>query len=46
VSFEPGDLAYIAPLLILALTGMMLVLAEAFYRGTERGALMGLAVAG
>jgi NADH-quinone oxidoreductase subunit N len=44
--FVPGDLAYISPLIILAVTGMMLVLAEAFYRGKDRGPLMALAVAG
>src|SRR5688500_19867340 len=34
------------PMLILAITGMLLVLAEAFYRGRDRAALMTLAVAG
>jgi NADH-quinone oxidoreductase subunit N len=44
--FNPGDLVYIAPLLILAATGMMLVLAEAFFRGRDHSTLMALAVAG
>jgi NADH-quinone oxidoreductase subunit N len=46
VSFEPADLGWLTPYLILAVTGMLLVLAEAFYRGRDRSALAGLAVAG
>ena len=46
MNFNAGDLIWISPMLILAVTGMMLVLAEAFYRGRERGHLMALAVAG
>jgi NADH-quinone oxidoreductase subunit N len=46
VSFNPADLGWIAPYLILAGAGMLLVLAEAFYKGTDRSALVGLAVAG
>jgi NADH-quinone oxidoreductase subunit N len=46
VTFNPIDLAYSSPFLILAATGMLLVLAEAFFRGRDRGGLMGLAVAG
>jgi NADH-quinone oxidoreductase subunit N len=46
VSFNPADLGWIAPYLILAGAGMLLVLAEAFYKGTDRTALVGLAVAG
>ena len=46
MSFNPSDLGWIAPYLILAVAGMLLVLAEAFYKGTDRTALVGLAVAG
>ena len=46
MNFNPADLGYLAPYLILAIVGMMLVLAEAFYRGKDRTALVGLAVAG
>jgi NADH-quinone oxidoreductase subunit N len=40
------DLGYLVPYLILVITGMVLVLAEAFYRGKDRTGLMSLAVAG
>ncbi len=46
MTFNAGDLGYLTPYLILVVTGMMLVLAEAFYRGRDRSALVGLAVAG
>jgi NADH-quinone oxidoreductase subunit N len=46
MNFDPGDLGYIVPYLILAVAGMLLVLAEAFYKGKDRTALAGLAVAG
>jgi NADH-quinone oxidoreductase subunit N len=46
VSFNVGDLGYLVPYLILTIAGMLLVLAEAFYRGKDRSALVGLAVAG
>ncbi|HEY1551982.1 MAG TPA: NADH-quinone oxidoreductase subunit N [Kofleriaceae bacterium] len=46
MSFNPADLGWIAPYLILAGAGMLLVLAEAFYKGNDRSALVGLAVAG
>jgi NADH-quinone oxidoreductase subunit N len=46
VRFGAIDLAYASPLIILVVTGMLLVLAEAFYRGRDRSGLMGLAVAG
>ncbi|HMG53225.1 MAG TPA: proton-conducting transporter membrane subunit, partial [Kofleriaceae bacterium] len=46
MSFDPSHLGFLAPYLILAITGMVLVLAEAFYRGKDRSALMSLAVAG
>jgi NADH-quinone oxidoreductase subunit N len=46
VNFNPADLGWIAPYLILAGAGMLLVLAEAFYKGSDRSALAGLAVAG
>jgi NADH-quinone oxidoreductase subunit N len=44
--FNPADLGWLVPFLILAVTGMLLVLAEAFYKGEDRTALVGLAVAG
>jgi hypothetical protein len=46
VNFNTGDTLYIAPLIILAVAGILLVLAEAFYTGRDRTALAGLAVAG
>lgn len=46
MNFTTGDTLYIAPLLILAVAGILLVLAEAFYTGRDRTALAGLAVAG
>ena len=44
--FNPADLGYLIPYIILVVTGMALVLAEAFYRGRDRSALVSLAVAG
>jgi NADH-quinone oxidoreductase subunit N len=46
MNFNTQDLAYLTPYLILVVTGMVLVLAEAFYEGKERTALSSLAVAG
>jgi NADH-quinone oxidoreductase subunit N len=46
VSFNPADLLWIIPFLILAVAGMLLVLAEAFYKGEDRTSLVGLTVAG
>ncbi len=46
MSFNPADLGWALPFLILAVVGMMLVLAEAFYKGEDRTMLAGLAVAG
>jgi NADH-quinone oxidoreductase subunit N len=46
MTFNAADLGWLVPYLILAITGMLLVLAEAFYRGKDRSALAGLAVAG
>jgi len=46
MTFEPAHLGYLVPYLILAIVGLLLVLAEAFYRGKDRTALVGLAVAG
>ena len=46
MSFEPAELGWLVPYLILCVAGMLLVLAEAFYRGTDRSALAGLAIAG
>lgn len=45
-SFNAADLAWISPFLILAVTGMLLVLAEAFFKGKDHTTLTGLAVAG
>ena len=46
MSFNAADLGWLSPYLIMAITGMLLVLAEAFYKGRDRTALAGLAVAG
>ncbi len=46
MSFNIEDLGWISPYLILAVVGMLLVLAEAFFRGEDRTALVTLAVAG
>lgn len=46
MSFNATDLGWLSPYLILAVTGMLLVLAEAFFKGRDRTALCGLAVAG
>ncbi len=46
MQFATGDLLYIAPFLVLALSGILLVLAEAFYTGKDRTALAALTVAG
>ena len=46
MQFASGDLLYIAPFLVLAMSGILLVLAEAFYSGRDRTALAALTVAG
>jgi NADH-quinone oxidoreductase subunit N len=46
VSYNAADLGWLSPYLIMAVTGMLLVLAEAFFKGRDRTALAGLAVAG
>jgi NADH-quinone oxidoreductase subunit N len=46
MSFNPADLGWLVPYLILAIAGMLLVLGDAFYRGRDRTLLAGLAVAG
>ncbi len=46
MSFDPSDLGYLVPYLILIVVGMLLVLAESFFQGKDRTALVGLAVAG
>jgi NADH-quinone oxidoreductase subunit N len=46
VSFATADALYLAPLFIVAITGLLLVLAEAFFAGRDRTTLAGLAVAG
>jgi NADH-quinone oxidoreductase subunit N len=46
MSFNPADLGYLIPYILLAVTGLVLVLAEAFYRGEDRSALASLAAAG
>src|SRR5580693_8042260 len=51
-SFDPADLGWLVPYLILAVTGMLLVLAEAFFSGADtskpadHSTLSSLAVAG
>ena len=45
-TFNAVDLAYLTPFFILACTGMLLALAEAFLRGPSQARLMTLAVAG
>ena len=46
MNFNPTEFGWLVPYLILAVAGMLLVLAEAFYKGEDRTALTGLAVAG
>ena len=46
MTIEPAHLGYLVPYLILAVVGMLLVLAEAFFKGKDRTALVGLAVVG
>ena len=46
MTFDPSHLGYLVPYLILVIVGLALVLAEAFYRGKDRTALVGLTVAG
>jgi len=46
MTFTPADLGYLAPYLILATTGLLLVLAEAFYRAEDRTPLATLTCAG
>jgi NADH-quinone oxidoreductase subunit N len=46
MSFEAGDLTWLVPYLILAIVGLTLVLAEAFFKGKDHTALGGLAVGG
>jgi NADH-quinone oxidoreductase subunit N len=41
---DPSHLGYLVPYLILAVGGLLLVLAEAFFHGKDRTALVGLAV--
>ena len=45
-TFNAADLGWISPFLILAITGMLLVLAEAFFKGRDHTTLVGLSVAG
>ncbi|HUS31362.1 MAG TPA: NADH-quinone oxidoreductase subunit N [Kofleriaceae bacterium] len=46
MNFEPTTLGWLVPYLILCVAGMVLVLAEAFYKGEDRTYLSTLAVAG
>ncbi|HEY4179658.1 MAG TPA: NADH-quinone oxidoreductase subunit N [Kofleriaceae bacterium] len=46
MNFDPAQLGYLVPYLVLAVVGMMLVLAEAFYRGSDRTGLASLATGG
>ena len=45
-NFNVGDLGYLVPYLILAIAGMLVVMAEAFFKGQDRSALSGLTVVG
>jgi NADH-quinone oxidoreductase subunit N len=45
-TFNAAELGWLTPFLILAVVGMLLVLAEAFYQGRDHTALMSLTVAG
>ncbi len=46
MSFNANELGWLVPYLILAVSGMLLVLAEAFYKGKDRSSLVSLTVAG
>jgi NADH-quinone oxidoreductase subunit N len=46
MSFNPGDLVYLVPMIILMGAGLLLVLAEAFFQGRDRAALAGVTCAG
>jgi NADH-quinone oxidoreductase subunit N len=46
MTFNPADLVWLVPMIILMSTGILLVLAEAFFLGRDRAALAGLTVAG
>ena len=46
MNFDPADFGWMVPYLILAVSGMLLVLAEAFYKGKDRTSLVTLTVAG
>jgi NADH-quinone oxidoreductase subunit N len=45
-TFNVGDLGYILPYLILAVAGMLVVMAEAFFKGKDHSSLCGLTVVG
>ena len=42
MTFDAAHLGYLVPYLILAIVGLLLVLAEAFFKGKDRTALVGL----
>jgi NADH-quinone oxidoreductase subunit N len=46
VRFNPAQLVWMIPLIVMAVSGMLLVLADAFYKGRDRTPLMMLTVAG
>lgn len=46
INFNPKDFLYVGPLGVLAVVGLLLVLAEAFARGKQRQFLMQMTVAG
>jgi NADH-quinone oxidoreductase subunit N len=46
ITFVLGDLVYLIPYLILAVAGLLVVTAEAFYKGEDRAALSGITVVG
>jgi len=45
IPFQLSDIGYIAPLLVAVIAGILLILAEAFFRGTSRSSLSGFTVA-
>jgi NADH-quinone oxidoreductase subunit N len=46
MSLDPAQLGYLLPYLILAVTGMLVILVEAFYRSEDRAALASLTAVG
>ncbi len=46
MNFNVADLGYLVPYLILTIAGMLVVMAEAFFKGQDRSTLCGLTVVG